>query len=583
LAAWFGADVFVLRQIKALLLATNRLSAGDLGARTGPPYARGEIGQLSHAFDQMADTLQQRNAERQQAEEALRRSEEYFRSLIENTSDIIVVINAGRTLRYISPAARRILGHEPEERLGRDFTEFIHPEDAPALADVFADALTKPEFMVVADFRARHKDGSWRILEGVGKNLLSTPAVAGVVVSVRDITERTQLEERLRQSHKMEAVGKLAGGVAHDFNNVLTTITGYSDLLLNRLSGSDPLSRDVSEIRKAAERATSLTRQLLAFSRRQVLRPKILKINRTIAEMDKMLQRLIGEDIDLVTVLDAQLGCVKVDPGQIEQVVLNLSINARDAMPDGGRLTIETCNVDLDEAYARRHADVQPGPYVMLAVSDTGCGMDSETKSRVFEPFFTTKELGKGTGLGLSTIYGIVRQSGGHIWVYSEVGKGTTFKIYLPRIEGAVEEAEPLGARAVLAFGSETILLVEDETEVRKLVREILEMNGYKVLEVHRGEEALSVGQQYQGPIHLMVTDVVMPGISGRQLAERLAPLRPDMRVLYMSGYTENAIVHHGVLDEKTAFIQKPFTPGTLALKVREVLDEEKPEARNQK
>jgi CheY-like chemotaxis protein len=286
-----------------------------------------------------------------------------------------------------------------------------------------------------------------------------------------------------------------------------------------------------------------------------------------------MLKRLIGEDIDLVTVLDAQLGCVKVDPGQIEQVVLNLAINARDAMPGGGRLTIETCNVELDDAYARRHTDVLPGPYVLIAVSDTGCGMDEDTKSRIFEPFFTTKDVGKGTGLGLSTIYGIVRQSGGHIWVYSEVGRGTTFKIYFPRVEGPPEEFETLGQRAALARGTETVLLVEDEAEVRKLVREILEMNGYKVLEVDRGSKAIEIGERCEEPIHLMITDVVMPGMSGRELAQRLAPVRPQMRVLYMSGYTENAIVHHGVLDEETAFIQKPFTPAALALKVRQVLD----------
>jgi CheY-like chemotaxis protein len=289
--------------------------------------------------------------------------------------------------------------------------------------------------------------------------------------------------------------------------------------------------------------------------------------------MDRMLKRLIGEDIDLVTVLDAQLGCVKVDPGQIEQVVLNLAINARDAMPGGGRLTIETCNVELDDAYARRHTDVLPGPYVLIAVSDTGCGMDEDTKSRIFEPFFTTKDVGKGTGLGLSTIYGIVRQSGGHIWVYSEVGRGTTFKIYFPRVEGPPEEFETLGQRAALARGTETVLLVEDEAEVRKLVREILEMNGYKVLEVDRGSKAIEIGERCEEPIHLMITDVVMPGMSGRELAQRLAPVRPQMRVLYMSGYTENAIVHHGVLDEETAFIQKPFTPAALALKVRQVLD----------
>jgi PAS domain S-box-containing protein len=746
-AAWFGADVVILHRVDALVRATGRLTAGDLGARAGPPYREGEIGQLSHAFDQMAETLQQRNAERdraeeqqkaltaglhavvmatdeliacpdldtlcrravelareklgvercaiflekdgyfhgtygtdlarrttdehansvkteapawyqniqalrredrrwttveepqwewngeksviighgwvtvtpiqsqfaekhigvftndaaitksaldpiqqevvalfcsllgniierKQAEQALRRSEEYFRSLIENTSDIIAVLNADRTIRYASPSVERILGYQPEELVGRNVTEVIHPEETQTIAHRMEEAIQKPRFPVSVDFRAHHKDGSWRILEGVGKNLLENPAVAGFIANVRDITERTQLEERLRQSQKMEAVGKLAGGVAHDFNNLLTAVTGYCDLLLVRLGESDPLRNEVWEIRKAGERATSLTRQLLAFSRRQMLQPKVIKINRTIAEMGKMLQRLIGEDVDLVTVLDAQLGCVKVDPSQIEQVVMNLAVNARDAMSHGGRLTIETSNVDLDEAYARRHAEVQPGPYVLIAVSDTGCGMDAETQSRIFEPFFTTKEVGRGTGLGLSMIYGIVKQSGGHVWVYSEIGKGTTFKIYFPRVEGPAEEDESVSQRAALTLGSETVLLVEDEDEVRKLVREILELNGYTVLEVSRGLEAIQTCRQYEGPIHLILTDVVMPGMSGRELVERMIPLRPQMRVLYMSGYTENAIVHHGVLDEGTAFIQKPFTPAALARKVRDVLDE---------
>jgi len=573
MAAWFGADVLVLKMVRALLRATDRLGAGDLSARAGPPYGQSEIGQLSRAFDQMAETLEQREVERKRAEETLRSSEEYFRSLIENTSDIVVVINADRTLRYISPSAERMLGHKPEERLGKDFIEFIHPDDAATLAQVFEDMVQKPGFTVVVEFRARHEDGSWRVLEGVGRNLLHNPAVGGLVTSLRDITERKQLEERLSLSQRMEAVGKLAGGIAHDFNNLLTAVTGYSELLLGRLNEADPLRKDVLEIRKAAEHATSLTRQLLAFSRRQVLQPKVMKINTIVVEMDTMLRRLIGEDIDLVTVLGAKVGYVKADPVQIEQVILNLVINARDAMPNGGRLTIETANVELDEAYARRHADVRPGSYVMLAVSDTGCGMDEKTKSRLFEPFFTTKGLGKGTGLGLSTIYGIVKQSDGHIWVYSEPGQGTTFKTYLPRVEEAVEKPESTATRAGPTQGSETILVVEDEVEVAKLVREILEINGYRVLEAHKIEEALRIGQTHEGPIHVMITDVVMPGMSGRQLAERLISVRPQMKVLYMSGYTEDAIVHHGVLDEGTAFIQKPFTPDDLTRQVRDVLD----------
>ena len=389
----------------------------------------------------------------------------------------------------------------------------------------------------------------------------------------QDISDFKQLEEQLRQSQKLEAIGMLAGGIAHDFNNLLTVIRGYSDLTLMRLSEEDPLHRNISEVKKAAERAAGLTRQLLAFSRKQVLQPKVLDLNAVVSELEKMLRRLIGEDIGLRTVLESDLGSVKADPGQIEQIIMNLAVNARDAMPQGGKLTIETTNVYLDEDYAKVHIAVIPGPYVMFAVSDTGTGMDSRTQARIFEPFFTTKEKGKGTGLGLSTVYGIVKQSGGNIWVYSEVGQGTTFKVYLPRVDEGAQEYKRSAETEGAIQGSETILLAEDEEMVRKLARQVLEMHGYQVLEAANGGAALLICERHKEPIHLLITDVIMPEMSGRELADRLAQLRPEMKVLYMSGYTDNAIVHQGVLDEGANFIQKPFPTDALARKVREVLD----------
>ena len=389
----------------------------------------------------------------------------------------------------------------------------------------------------------------------------------------REVAERKSAEEQLRQAQKMEAVGKLAGGVAHDFNNLLTAINGHSDMAMRRLQQDDPLYDKLEKIKKAGERAASLTHQLLAFSRKQILQPKVLDLNQVVFEMNKMLQPLIGEDIDLFTKLKPDLGMVKADPGQLEQVLMNLSVNARDAMPMGGKLTIETANVYLDEEYAGHHFAISPGWYVMLAVSDSGSGMDAETREQIFDPFFTTKEVGKGTGLGLSTVYGIVKQSGGNIWVYSELGRGTTFKVYLPCVDRSAEEPELTANYNTSSGGNETVLLVEDEEMVREMAKEILEESGYQVLEAKHGHEALLIAEQYRGHIHLMLSDVVMPQMSGRELAEHFAPLRKDMKVLYMSGYTDDAIVHHGVLDEGTAFIEKPFTPNALAHKVRETLN----------
>src|SRR6266436_5304656 len=416
---------------------------------------------------------------------------------------------------------------------------------------------------------ARHS-----LSEFVPKALASVASALAVGIERKRAEEALRSsEERLRQAQKMEAVGRLAGGVAHDFNNLLTVITSYSALLLEDLAADDPKRDDVDQIRKAAEGAAALTRQLLAFSRQQVLQPKALDLKATVAGTDKLLKRLIVEDIQLTTVLAPDLGVVKADPGQIEQIIINLAVNARDAMPTGGRLTIEAANVDMDEAYVRGHAPASPGRYVMLAISDTGIGMDEQTKARIFEPFFTTKEVGKGTGLGLATVYGIVKQSGGFIWVYSEPGHGTSFKVYFPRVDEPAEPTAASTAGTEPRGGTETVLVVEDAASVRMVTRQVLERFGYAILEAPNGETALRLAAKHHGPIHLLLTDVIMPGLSGRQLAEQLAQLRPDMKVLYASGYADQAIIHHGILDSDIAYLQKPFTPETLARRVRQVLD----------
>ncbi len=509
--------------------------------------------------------------ERKHAEDSLRASEERYRLLFErNLAGVFRTTLDGRILDFNESLAR-ILGYSSrEELLARGASELYA---GAADREAFLGRLQKNKTLTNYELCLKRKDGSpiWvlenaNLIEGEG----GLEVIEGTVI---DITERKQLEERLRQSQKMEAVGRLAGGIAHDFNNLLTIITGYGQLLLDRLVPGDLMREQVEEIKQAGDRAASLTRQLLAFSRRQVLTPQVLDLNAVVLNMDKLLRRLIGEDIDLLAFPKSSVGKVRADPGQIEQVILNLALNARDAMPKGGKLTIETADVDIDEAYASSHVAVTPGPYVMLAVSDTGCGMDREAQAHIFEPFFTTKEKGKGTGLGLAMVYGIVKQSGGNIWVYSEPGQGTTFKIYLPRGEEAVEAVglrEPL-ARPV--HGSETILLVEDEPSVRSLVRGLLQTRGYMVLEAGWSHEALEISERYRGPIHLLLTDVVMPQMSGQELAGRLEAFHPETKVLYMSGYTDNAVVRRGVLETDAAFIGKPFTSDALARKVREVLD----------
>jgi len=509
---------------------------------------------------------------RKQQEEALRASEARHRSLVESAVYGMYRSSLDGKFLDVNPALVKMLGYSSaEELMCVDMARDIYLDSDQRAAVI--TAYHESGCLESCELRWKRKDGrsiTVRLSGNVFKN--EHGETLGFEMIAEDVSERRALEEQLRQSQKMEAVGRLAGGIAHDFNNLLTVMKGYSELMLDELDTNDPLRTEVDEIKKAADRAAALTRQLLAFSRQQVLAPKILDLNAVVGNMDKLLRRLLGEDIDLFTVLEPGLARVKADPGQIEQVIMNLAVNARDAMPNGGKLTIETANIDLDENYIRDHASVKPGVYVMVAVTDTGTGMTDKVKSRIFEPFFTTKEIGKGTGLGLSTVYGIIKQSGGYIWVYSEVGIGSTFKVYLPAVD-APAELPPGITQQPARRGSETVLLVEDEDGVRALMRQVLHKHGYNVLESRHGGEALLMCERHCGKIDLLLTDVVLEQMSGRELAERLIKVRPEMKVLYVSGYADDAIVHHGVLNAGVAFLQKPFTTEALARKIRYVLD----------
>jgi two-component system cell cycle sensor histidine kinase/response regulator CckA len=507
--------------------------------------------------------------ERKRSDEKVRESEARLRVLVEQLPAVLWTVD--KNLRFTSALGAGLtrLGLKPNQLVGMSLLDYFETADQTFLPIAAHRRSVTGEPMT---FHVEWKSGSYACHVEPLRD--ADGQVSGAICMSLDITDRKQLEEQLRQAQKMEAVGRLAGGIAHDFNNLLMVIQGYGDLLVERLPSGDPLHRNAEQIQMAAQRASSLTRQLLAFSRKQMLAPKILNVHSVVADMEKILRRLIGEDVQLETSSVADLGLVKADRSQIEQVILNLAVNARDAMPQGGRLTIETANVELDASYSHPPAVLSPGKYVMLAVTDNGCGMDPETQAHVFEPFFTTKEKGKGTGLGLATVYGVVKQSGGYVWVYSEPGRGTSFKIYLPRIE---ETAVPTGrdgsdpARAT-ERGSETILLVEDEKGVRELARDYLTTTGYTVIEAEDGHTALELAAMHVGPIHLLLTDVVMPGISGRELAERVGQIRPGIKILYMSGYTDQAVVHHGILESDAVLLQKPFTLVTLASKLREIL-----------
>ncbi len=511
--------------------------------------------------------------ERTQAQIALQQSEEKYRDLLENANDLIHSYLPDGRILYANRTWKTTLGYTDDEVAKLKINDVIHPDSQAAWAHQI-DQLLKGDFSDKAEITLVTRNGKKILGEASRSCKLVDGKPAFIRSIIRDITERRQLEEQIRQTAKMEAIGQLAGGVAHDFNNLLTVILGYGQILHETVG---PHEREyVSEILKSSDRAASLTRQLLAFSRRQIMTPQAIDLNVIVANMEKMLKRLIGENFELATSQQPSLGRVKADPGQIEQVILNLIVNARDSMPNGGKITLETADVDLDEGYSRSHVTVVPGPYVMLAVSDTGVGMDAATQARIFEPFFTTKELGKGTGLGLSTVYGIVKQSAGNIWVYSEVGRGSTFKVYLPRVQEPAENVGKPIASPTTVKGTETILVVEDEEPVRSLVLVALKSGGYKVLEAGDARKACTLLEQFKEPIHLVLTDVVMPHMSGKELAGLTATLHPESRILYMSGYTDNAIVLHGVLEATASFLQKPFAPKALLKKVREVLDDGK-------
>jgi PAS domain S-box-containing protein len=513
-------------------------------------------------------------------EEALRRSEERFRELYDHAPVGYHEYDTEGRITHVNQTDLEMLGYTADEMIGQPMWKFNVGEEIAReqILKKLAGALPPGRGL---ERTYRRKDGTtFPVLIEDRLILDERGRISGIRCIIQDITERKRaetemlaLQDQLRQATKMEAVGRLAGGIAHDFNNVLTIISGYSQLSLGTLEEGDPLRENLEEIQRGTERAAALTRQLLAFSRRQIMEMRVLDLNTVLRDLEKLLRPIIGEDIELITILSEELGKTKVDPGQIEQVIVNLAVNARDAMPAGGKFILETSNVELDEDYARSHIGVRPGPCIGISVSDTGAGISMEVRERIFEPFFTTKEIGKGTGLGLSTVYGIVKQSGGDILVSSEVGRGTTFRLYFPRVDEASEATKLDSASSQILPGFETILLVEDEEAVRTLARKTLESCGYHILEASNGQEALRVVQESpEKTIHLLLTDVVMPGMGGRDLAELLTRWIPGLKVLYMSGYTDDAIVDHGILNPGIHFLQKPFSPRVLIQKIQDMM-----------
>jgi two-component system, cell cycle sensor histidine kinase and response regulator CckA len=576
-----GADTFLRKPAPAdvILGALTQLAASP---RPQIAPHQQNIGILKEYNEELVRMLEDRNreleaihnrlaqdiTERRRDLEALRESEERYRALFDLMPLPMFLFDPESfAILAVNIAAVEHYGYTHDELLTMTLRDIRPPEEVPALeaADWTAGGRATVGFR-----RHRKKDGSDIEVEIYTHRVVLEGRLCRLSV-VRDVTDQRRLEEQFRQAQKMEAIGRLTSGIAHDFNNLLTPILGYSDDLVRQIGESHPLHQEVVEIAKAGERAAALTRQLLAFSRQQVLSPEVLDLNAIVRNMEKLLRRVIGEDLELVDLLDPGLGRIKADPGQVEQVIMNLAVNARDAMPAGGRLTIETRKVELDEAFASEHVDVHPGPHAMLAVSDTGTGMDAETKSRIFEPFFTTKEPGKGTGLGLSTIYGIVKQSGGTIWVYSELGHGTTFKIYLPQVEEAALATATPEVQTSL-HGRETVLVAEDDDAVRLLTRFALERYGYSVLATSGGAEALQIAASHPGPIDFLLTDMLMPGMSGIELAASIRARLPGIKVLFMSGYSENFMAGNGDLPDKAVLLEKPFTAEALARKLRQVL-----------
>jgi PAS domain S-box-containing protein len=567
LAVWALGDRFLIRRTQALVRVTRDLGAGRFDVRAPVPYDRGELGELERAFNAMADSLQRREA-------AVVESEGRFREITETIQEVFWILSPDRrSLLYLSPAFEPIWGRPVSSMEGslERLLATVDPEDAARIREAFAKM--GPEGFR-EEFRIRRPDDGLRWISTRAFPVRDSEGrVSRIIGSSEDITERRGVEEQFRQSQKMEALGRLAGGVAHDFNNLLTVISGYAELLMSDPKMDDETRHQLQEIAASSKRASSLTRQLLAFSRKQIVQRQPVDLNDTLRRMQDMLRRLIGENVKLTIGPGENLATVMADPGHIEQTIMNLVVNARDALPRGGSIRIETANVELDEAYAKDHSGVVPGEFVMLAVSDTGIGMDAATRARLFEPFFTTKERGKGTGLGLATVYGIAKQFGGHIWVYSEPGRGSCFKIYFPKAASGESAPAPRAAPASAKGGTETILVVEDDPNLRRLVRDALQTQGYTVLEAADGDAGLKISDGHEFPIHLLLTDSVLPGISGPALSKTLKERRPGLKVLFMSGYTDASVFEQAGVEIGRDFLQKPFTVEALARKIREILD----------
>jgi two-component system, cell cycle sensor histidine kinase and response regulator CckA len=587
LALSLGADAFILKPSEPedfmRLIHEVESRAGFSPPRRAKTHEE-DVAATQHLYSEtLIRKLEEKSLQLEEANRTLRQeqAELILRDrAIRAVSQGIVITDPhvlGNPIIYVSPSFTQLTGYSAEEAIGRNCRFLQGAEtDLAEVARIHSAIADARE--CTTELLNYRKDGTpfWNsltispVLDGQG-NLLHFVGVQ------TDVTERRDLESQLRQAQKMEAIGQLAAGVAHDFNNLLSVVLSYSIFIFEQLKANDPLRGDIEQVRRAGERATDLVRQLLAFSRRQMLEPRTLELGQAVRGMEKMLRRLLGEDVDLALFPGDAAGSIQADPTQIEQIVMNLVVNARDAMPVGGKLSIEVSSVVLDGAYVSTHTEVSPGSYVMLAITDTGVGMTAAVREHIFEPFFTTKGTGKGTGLGLSTVFGIVKQSHGHIWVYSEPGNGTTFKVYFPRVEGGAPAVSPPSLAPSTLMGNETILLVEDDEQVRVMLCLLLRRHGYQVLDAQNGGEAFLTSEQHQGEIHLLLTDVVMPRMNGRQLADRLRPLRPRMKVLFMSGYTDKAVVHQGVLEADAAFLQKPLTPNGLLRKTREVLDADLP------